>query len=148
MKFETIRNVIKVRLFAAAVLAVGLFASAGYAQTTFSGKFTLSHEVHWGKNVLPAGQYSISMDAVGATARVQSTDGKLAFYTPIPIKDGSDKGVTALSVLAYGNERFVRSLNLPERGLCLIYRPATAAEREMLAKADHVTTVPLTTARR
>jgi hypothetical protein len=145
MKFEAIRNVIKVRLFAAAMLAAGLFASAGYAQTSFSGKFTLSNEVRWGKNVLPAGQYTINMGAVSATAMVQSRDGKIAFYTPIPIKNRSEKGPAALTVLVHGNERIVRSLNLPERGLSLVYRPTTPAEREMLAKADHATAVPLIT---
>lgn len=145
MKFEAIRNVIKVRLFAAAILAAGLFASAGYAQTGFSGKFTLSHEVRWGKNVLPAGQYTINM-GVSATAMVQSRDGKIAFYTPIPIKNRSEKGPAALTVLVHGNERIVRSLNLPEHGLCLVYRPTTPAEREMLAEADHATAVPLITA--
>jgi hypothetical protein len=148
MKFETIRSVIKVKLFAAAMLAAGLFASAGYAQTTFSGKFTLPYEVQWGKNVLPAGQYFISMHAVGATAIVQSEDGKIAFYTPIPIQGHKEKGKTALKVLARGNDRIVLSLNLPERGLSLVYRPTTAAERELIARADRESTVPLTTAKK
>ena len=146
MKFETIRSVIKVKLFGAAMLAAGLFASAGYAQTTFSGKFTLPYEVQWGKTMLPAGQYFISMHAAGATAMVQSEDGKIAFYTPIPIRNRNEKGTTALKVLARGNERIVLSLNLPEHGLSLVYRPTTAAERELLAKADHQSTVLLTAA--
>src|ERR1700740_753100 len=136
MKFETIRIVIKVKLLAAAMLAAGLFASAGYAQTTFSGKFTLPYEVQWGKTVLPAGQYFINMPAAGATAIVQSEDGKVAFHTPIPIRNRSEKGTASLKVLARGNDRIVLSLNLPECGLSLVYRPATAAERELLAKAD------------
>ena len=148
MKFETIRSVIKVKLLGAAMLAAGLFASTGYAQTEFSGKFTMPYEVQWGKNVLPAGHYSISMHAVGATAIVQSEDGKIAFHTPIAIRNRNEKGTTALKVLARGNDRIVLSLNLPERGLSLVYRPATAAERELLAKADHESTVPLTAARK
>lgn len=148
MKFETIRSVIKIKLFAAAMLAAVLFASAGYAQTTFSGKFTLPYEVQWGKTVLPAGQYFISMHAAGATAMVQSEDGKISFYTPIPIQNRSEKGTTALKVLARGNQRIILSLNLPDRGLSLVYRPSTAAERELLAKADHESTVPLTAARK
>jgi len=148
MKFETIRSVIKVKLLAAAMLAAGLCASAGYAQTDVSGKFTLPYEVQWGKNVLPAGPYFISMHAFGATAIVQSEDGKVAFYTPIPIRNRSEKGTAALKVLARGNERIVLSLNLPEHGLSLAYSPTTAAEREMLAKADHESTVPLTAARK
>lgn len=148
MKFETIRSVIKVKLFAAAMLAAGLCASTGYAQTNFSGKFTLPYEVQWGKSVLPAGQYFITMNPMRPTAIVQSADGKIAFYTPIPTQSTSEKGTTALKVLARGNERIVLSLNLPERGLSLVYRPTTAAERELLAKADHESTVPLTAAKK
>ncbi len=44
------------------------------------------------------------------------------------------------------NERRVRSLNLPGRGVSLIYPPTTSAEREMLAKADQVHAVPVITA--
>jgi hypothetical protein len=42
----------------------------------------------------------------------------------------------------------VLSLNLPERRVCLIYRPTTAAERELIAKADHESAVPLTAAKK
>lgn len=148
MKFETIRNAIKVRLIAAAVLAAGLCASAGYAQTGFAGKFTLPYEVQWGGKALPAGQYVITMHSVRPTAIVQSTDGKIAFYTPIPIQDRAEKGATALKVLVRGHQRMVLSLNLPERGVRLVYRPTTAAERELIAQADHESTVPLTTAQK
>ena len=148
MSFQTIRSVIKVKLFAAAMLAAGLCASTGYAQTNFSGKFTLPYEVQWGKNILPAGQYFITMNPVRPTAIVQSEDGKIAFYTPIPVQNHSEKGTTALKVLARGNERIVLSLNLPDHGLSLVYRPTTAAERELLAKAGHESTVPLTAARK
>jgi hypothetical protein len=146
MKFETIRNAIKIRLFAFAVLAVGLCASTGYAQTDFSGKFNLPYEVQWGRTVLPAGQYAIEISAFSATAKVRSADGKMAFYTPIPVPNHSEKGTAALMVLASGDKRVVVSLNLPQRGISLVYRPIKPAEREMLAKADHPTPVPLITA--
>jgi hypothetical protein len=148
MKFETVRSVIKVRLLAAAMLAAGLFAAAGYAQTTFSGKFTLPYEAQWGKKVLPPGPYFITMHAAGATAIVQSEDGKVSFYTPIPIQNRSEKGTASLKVLARGNERIVLSLNLPQQGVSLVYRPTTAAERELIAKADHEFTVPLASAKK
>jgi hypothetical protein len=34
-------------------------------------------------------------------------------------------------------------LNLPHNGVSLVYQPQTGAEREMLAKADRVVTLPL-----
>jgi hypothetical protein len=142
MKAKTIRHAIEVRMFAVVLLATCAFAAGANAQTV-AARFTLPFEVHWGKNVLPAGEYSISMDSVSNVAIVRSRNGKTVFNTPIPIRANSDKGPTALVVMVRGNERSVRSLNLPARGVSLIYQPATSAEREMLAKADQIKTVPV-----
>lgn len=145
MNAKTIRHAMEVRLFAVVLLATCAFAATANAQS-FLGKFTLPSETHWGKNVLPAGEYTISMDAKTNVALVRSADGKTAGFTPIPITASSDKGATALSVMIRGNQRIVRSLNLPAHGVSLIYAPATSAERELLAKANKVQTVPVTTA--
>ena len=145
MKTKTIRRAIEVRLFSVVLLATCAFAATANAQS-FSGKFTLSSETHWGKNVLPAGNYTINMDARTNVALVRSADGNTVGFTPIPITASSDKGATALTVMVRGNERIVRSLNLPTHGVSLIYQPATNAEREILAKADQVQSVPVMTA--
>jgi hypothetical protein len=145
MKAMTIRHVIKVRLFAVVLLATCAFAAAANADT-FLGRFTLPFEVHWGKSVLPAGNYTISMDSSTDVALVRSANGKAMGYTPIPIKTSSGKGATALFVVVHGNERMVRSLNLPASGVSLIYQPATSSERETLANADQVQAVPIITA--
>ena len=145
MKAKTIRHAIEVRFFAVVLLATCAFAATANAQS-FSGKFTLPSETHWGKNVLPAGNYTMSLDAQTNVALVRSADGKTAGFTPIPITTSSDKGATALSVMVRGNRRIVRSLNLPTHGVSLIYQPTTSAEREILAKADEVLTVPVITA--
>jgi hypothetical protein len=145
MKAKAIRRVMELRLVAVVLLATCAFAAAANAQT-FSAKFTLPFETHWGKNVLPAGNYSMSLDSQTNVAHVRSADGKTVGFTPIPITASSDKGATALSVMVRGNQRIVRSLNLPAHGVSLIYQPTTSAEREMLAKADQVLTVPVITA--
>ena len=145
MKAKTIRHAIEVRLFTVVLLATCAFAGAVNAQT-IAANFTLPFEVHWGKNALPAGEYTISMDSLANVALVRSANGKTACFTPIPVKAYSDKGATALLVMVRGNEHIVRSLNLPTRGVSLIYPPATSAEREMLAKADKVQIVPVITA--
>ena len=145
MTIETVRTLIKARLVAAAVLVVSLCAAAGYAQPSFAGRFTLPYEVNWGKNVLPAGDYRIFIEELGRTATIESADGRVAFFTPVPVKLDSEGGITGLVVLLHGNERFVRALNLPHNGVSLVYQPKTSAEREMFAKADRVVTVPLLT---
>ena len=144
MKAKTMRHAIEVRLFAVVLLATSAFAAAANAQT-IAAKFTLPFETHWGKNVLPAGDYTISIDSSADVALVRSANGKTIGFTPIPVKAKSNEGATALFVMVRGNERRVRSLNLPARGISLIYPPATRAEREMLAKADQVQAVPVNT---
>src|SRR5258708_8597789 len=144
MKIKTIRHAIEVRMLAVVLLGTCAFAAAAKAQTMAA--FTLPFEVHWGKNVLPAGYYSISVNSLSNVGLVRSRNGKTAFYTPIPITERSNKPATALLVMATGNERVVRSLNLPARGVSLIYPPATSAEREMFAKADREKVVPVITA--
>jgi hypothetical protein len=148
MKAKTIRRLLKVGLIAFAALASWGFAGTANAQMTPAGRFNLPFEVHWGRNVLPPGQYTIFMDSSARTVLVQSNSGKNSFYTTIPILKSIEKGSTAQLVLARGNERMVRSLNLPGRGLSLMYSPATNAEREETAKANQVEAVPVITARK
>jgi hypothetical protein len=145
MKTQAIRRAIKVRLFAVALLATCAFAASANAQS-FYGKFTLPSDTHWGKNVLPAGNYTMSLNSQTNVALIRSADGNTVGFTPIPIEASSKKGATALMVMVRGNERIVRSLNLPALGVSLIYTPATSAEREILAKADQVQSVPVITA--
>jgi len=116
MKAKTLRHAFKVRLFAVVLLATCAFAAAANAQTV-AVKFTLPFEVHWGKNLLPAGQYSVTLDSSADVGLVRSANGKIAFFTPIPIKASSHEGATALLVMVRGNERRVRSLNLPMSGI-------------------------------
>jgi hypothetical protein len=145
MKANTMGHGIKARLFAVVLLAGLAFGGSANAQT-IAAKFTLPFEVHWGKAVLPAGQYTISMDSLAEVALIRSANGKAVGFTPIPTRASSDKGAAALFVMVRGHERQVRSLNLPGRGVSLIYQPTTNAEREMLAKADKIQAVPVITA--
>jgi hypothetical protein len=145
MKAKTIRHAIEVRLFAVVLLATCAFAAAANAQT-LAAKFTLPFEVHWGKNVLPAGKYTVSMDSSTNVALIRSANGETVGFTPVPTRATSHSGNTALFVMVRGNERLVRSLNLPSSGISLIYPPTSSAQREILAEADHVKPVPVITA--
>ncbi len=142
MKTKTMRHAMQVRVLAVVLLATFAFAAAANAQT-MAIRFNLPFEVHWGKNLLPAGEYSVTMDSSADVALVRSRNGKTAFFAPIPIKVSNHTGNTALYVMVRGNERRVRSLNLPLRGISLIYQPTTKAERETLAKADQLQALPI-----
>ena len=123
-----------------------VFAVAANAQPTFVGKFTLPYEVHWGQAVLAAGQYSIRMYSVAGPAMVTSADGRRTVYTQSPTIADSDKGSARLIITNLGNERKVRSLNLPALGKLVIFAPLTQSEREEIAKAGQTNAVPVVTA--
>jgi len=137
-----------IRLLAILTLGVCAFAASANAQPSFVGKFTLPYEVRWGQAVLPAGDYSIRMDSLAAMAKVSSASGSTTLYTQLPIIADSEKGGTYLTITTQGDERKVRSLNLPEIGKSMIFAPLTKAERELLAKAGQVQTVPLFAAKK
>src|ERR1700692_4753083 len=113
MTLKTMGRPVKARLFAAVVLAAGGFWVSGDAKTSFVAKFTLPYEVHWNHAVLPPGEYSIRMGSTGPVI-VTSASGNRSVYTAVPIISDGEKGATGLMVTARGNERRVRSLNLPE----------------------------------
>src|SRR3984893_16054593 len=129
MTVKTMGHPVKATLFAAVVLAAGVFTVSAYARTSFVGKFTLPYQVHWNHAVLPPGEYSIRMDATGPVI-VTSASGNRSVYTSVPIISDGEKGATGLMITASGNERRVRSLSLPELGHALPFEPSTRAGQE------------------
>lgn len=125
----------RVGVLAIVMLATLAFTAAANAQS-FSGNFTLPYEVHWGRTVLPPGDYSITMESSSKPAFIQSTTGQTHMFTTIPTKGDKEKLAAGLLVTANGNERTVRSMNLPQYGVCLTYKPLNNAEREQLAKGQ------------
>ncbi|PYU21890.1 MAG: hypothetical protein DMG32_19480 [Acidobacteria bacterium] len=145
MKTETMRH--RVRLLAIVTLATCAFTAAANAQS-FTGKFTLPYEVHWGAVVLPAGDYSITMESSSVPALVSSANGEIKMFTRLPITANSEKGAAGLLISVRGDERTVRSVNLPQYGASLIYKPFSKAERELLAKGGQLQTVPVFAAKK
>jgi hypothetical protein len=136
------------KLVLGVLIATFLCAAAAQAQPAFSGKFVLPNEVRWNHTVLPAGEYFIQMDSLAAPAVVRSTSSGKQIYTAQPMIVESEKSPTQLNITVLGNERVVRSLNLPGIDRALIFEPLTKAERESIAKAKQSETVPVVTARK
>jgi len=136
------------KLILAVLFATCAFTAAANAQPSFEGKFTLPYEVHWNHAVLPAGEYSIELDAKGMPAVLRSTSGGTSVNTSSPIVADLEKGAARLTVTIQGNERRVRSVNLPKIGKSLIFDPLTETEREMFAKAGQIDSVPVVTAQK
>jgi hypothetical protein len=135
------------RLLGILTLAICAFAGAANAQSVM-GKVTLPYEVHWGTAILPAGEYTISMDSLHTATLVQSANSNISFYTRMPVAQDSTKGPASLLITSFQGEHRIRSMNLPEFGRSLIYEPLTKAEREQIAKAGGAQAVPVITARK
>jgi hypothetical protein len=136
------------KLILGVLFATCVFTAAANAQPSFEGKFTLPYEVHWNHAVLPAGEYSIQVDAKGMPTVVTSTRTGNSALTGAPILADQEKGPARLIVTIQGNERRVRSMNLPQIGKSLVFEPLTATEREMFAKAGQIDAVPVLAARK
>jgi hypothetical protein len=135
-----------IRNFAFLILVVAATVGAN-AQTTLSGKVQFPSEVRWGKSVLPAGEYSLSIPSTERPVRVfiRSMDGKRAAIALAGIISDPKPGGSYIVTTGTGSDRLVRSMNLPQLGFSLVYAPLTARERETLyASTSH--TLPVQTA--
>lgn len=101
---------------------------------TFHGTFTLPYEVHWGRTVLPAGNYSITMEEFNAPVIVRSASGKGHLVSTFPVTDDALEGGCFLSIDYKAGRRIVRYMNMPTLGKVLIYEPLTRREREEIAR--------------
>jgi hypothetical protein len=146
--FNTIQHMTSAKLALGVLVATFVFSAAANAQPTFEGKFVLPHEVRWNHAVLPAGEYSIQIDSVGAPVVLYSAGTGTSFNTSAPMIADAEKGATRLNITNFGNERRVRSLNLPQIGKALVFDPLTKTEKEMLAKAGGNDAVPVMAARK
>jgi hypothetical protein len=145
---NTTQHSTSVKLILGALIATCVFTAAANAQPSFEGKFTLPYEVHWNHAVLPAGEYSIQVDSKGLPTVLHSTSTGKSAYTAVPVIAIGEKGAACLTVTIRGNERRVRSVNLPQIGMSLIFDPLTKKEREMFAKAGQIEAVPVVTAQK
>jgi hypothetical protein len=136
----------KATVFSAVTLAVCFLAGAANAAPTFSGKFTFPYEVHWGRAVLPAGNYSITIDRFEPAAIVRSTNGKTHFVVMHPPTSDSFNGGTFLFITVNGGQRRVRYLNIPRIGKSLIYEPLTKPEQEAIARGGQLQAMPVAVA--
>jgi hypothetical protein len=135
-----------IRNFALLILVVAAAVGAN-AQTTLRGTVQFPNNVRWGKSVLPAGEYSLSITSAGMPVRVfiRSMDGKRAAIAQAEIMADPKPGGSYIVTTGTGSDQLVRSMNLPQLGFSLVYAPLTAKEREtQYASTSH--TLPVQTA--
>lgn len=122
-------------------------AVAANAQTTFHGTFQLTSQVRWGKAVLPAGEYTFTMNSVQSPLVIQSVNGKASAMASAISSVDAAPGGSYILITGSGAERTVRSMNLPQFHRSLLFRPLTEREQETLY-AHASETVPVQIAKK
>jgi hypothetical protein len=133
---QAIQHSTSLKLLLSMLMAICMFSAAANAQPRFVGKFTLPYEVRWGQAVLPAGNYFIRIESTAAPATISSQGGGRTVFMKPPILADSERGGTYLTVTSQGNQRRIRSLNLPE------------IEREAVAIAGQLDKLSVVTAKK
>ena len=133
----------RILLLVGVLMAIPAFTAPANAEPTWAGKFTLPYEVTWNKTVLPAGEYTVRVNSKGAPLFISSTQGNTRMFTFTPIVADSMPGGTNILVSAAGGRHIVRLLNAPSLGVSFIFGPLSRAQREELAKAGQLESIPL-----
>jgi hypothetical protein len=146
MSFWKALRLLKVVVVAA--VAAGSLARTASAQV-LRGSFTLPYEVHWGRAVLPAGTYLITIDSVRGPALVTTTDGRgRCLVLPALVDSATEGRATGLLISRIEGERAIRSLNWREGGRSFVYQPIRKTKRSLSASASDLEAVPIATARK
>jgi hypothetical protein len=130
---KTIRNYAYAAILAASALT---FAPGASAQEPAHGKFTLTHEVHWGNATLAAGDYTFSFDPDNGSRMltIRKVSGASAgFMVLVPNTDDSktsDQSRILLEATPGGS--YVSAMQLPEFGMTLHFKvPSHLSERQI-----------------
>ncbi|MGA1986760.1 MAG: hypothetical protein ABSG72_10865 [Candidatus Sulfotelmatobacter sp.] len=133
---KAIRNYVYAAILAAS--ALNFAPTVASAQEPARGKFTLTHEVHWGNAKVPAGDYEFSFDPDGGS-RVLSlsklSGSRAGYMVLVPDTDDAKPSNHNLLVLeSTADGSYVSAMQLPEFGMTLHFTvPAHSTE---IAKAS------------
>jgi hypothetical protein len=135
------------KLFLGALLAACFLATAAHADSLFTGTFTLTNEVQWGKATLGPGTYSLELDHSTQTIIIRDahTGKAVARELARPEFDSSNDD-SQLRIAVRGNQRAVYSVRLAGLGE-VFQRAHPFAERgRAVEEARQTQTVPLVVA--
>jgi hypothetical protein len=129
---KAIRNYVYAAILTAS--ALNFTPTLASAQESAHGKFTLTHEVHWGNAKVSAGDYEFSFDPESGS-RVLSLS-KLngirnSYMLLVPDTDDakpSNRNLLVLESTADGS--YVSAMQLPEFGMTLHFTVPSATERQ------------------
>jgi len=139
---NTIRNYVYAAILA--VSALNLAPTLASAQEAH-GKFTLTHEVHWGNAKLAAGEYAFSFDPESGSRMLSLSkiSGERAGYMVlVPETDDARPSNANLLVLeATPDGSYVSAMQLPEFGMTLHFAVPRTTERQIAKAGTTATTL-------
>jgi hypothetical protein len=117
--------------------ALNFAPSMASAQDSAAGSFTLNHEVHWQKAVVPAGKYRFTMGSNGSSEMLMlrkiGGDGPSFVLFASDVEQSSPADLSRLLVVSRSSGSFVSEMQLPEFGITLHF--AVPAETREVAQA-------------
>lgn len=134
---KTIRNYVYAAILAASALN---FAPAlASAQAPAHGKFTLTHEVHWGNIKLAAGDYEFSFDPDSGShmltlSKVSGTPAGYLLLVP-DTENAKPSDLSRLVLEATPDGSYVSAMQLPEFGMTLRFTVPSHTTERQIAKA-------------
>lgn len=134
------------RRFKFAAMLCGAFAVLAFPALAAELKATIPFDFHMGNAVLPAGDYSIQVQAANGVVLLRNVEGKpAAMSSSLPSERSRKETAGVLQFNKIGEEYFLNALWAPgaQAGVKL---PASKHEKEALARAE-ATVIARVTAR-
>ena len=136
------------QVLASALLMSLFFIATSQAQTdlvVFTGKFTLTDQVQWGKTVLQPGGYTITIGSgsMPILVLVRDSKGRAVARFISGIDSGKTRARNALLMKEKGGQMHVYALELASLRKVLVYDPALARAAVLEARAPQTVPVPL-----
>jgi hypothetical protein len=128
-----------------AMAAIGLLAAGAYAAPAqgipaAEGKFTLSNEVRWQGTVLPAGDYSFSMESASLPAEILLRGPNGAqFVMPAGRSEDRSAQQSSLTIVCRGEWGYVREMYLAPLGVHFTFALPKVPKDQLLAQGPETT---------
>lgn len=134
---KTIRNYVYAAVLAAS--ALNFTPTLASAQEPARGKFTLTHEVHWGSAKLPAGDYEFSFDPDTGSRMLslsKLSGARAGYMVLVPdTEDSKPSDRSRLVLEATPDGSYVSAMLLPEFGMTLHFTVPSHTTERQIAKA-------------
>ena len=128
-------------IVAIALIAACVSATPAAAQGVFHGNFTLPNDVRWGDAMLPAGDYTFSLQSSGLPAQIILRGPNGGAFIVTSATNRRDSGDSSnLTVERRGGTRFVSEMYLADLQLHLRYQAPALPKNERLLAQGPVST--------